>query len=270
MSADVDLSAADTLVFENVEAVLEDDDLDGAVHATRKGLKRLRSHLRLRRAAISPGIYADTTAELRAIGRILAPARDAFVLGSTLQSLESSEGWGPAADIIATHHEEAMATLREGPLQDVRHRIDRARAVWPEATEFDAESVADAVAATYHRGRAERALAATSGRAGEFHEWRKRVKSLRYQLEAVHAEEDAIVDLTELGEWLGSEHDHTVFIEFCDERLDLLPDRRDRYVLIDRAERRRDQLRTMALGSAVYSHDAETFAASVLQDSGTR
>lgn len=269
MTAVVDLGAADDRVFDGLRGAF-DTDIDAGVHTTRKGLKRLRSHLRLRKTKLAPEVFADENAELRSIGRVLAPARDAYVLGQTLAGLEATRGWEPAAERIAAHHCETMAALRDGPLQDVRERIERARKRWPKTTGLDPGTVADAIADSYGRGAEVRALAATSGRAGAFHDWRKRVKTLRYQLEAVGAREEIVEELTDLGEWLGEEHDHTVFIDFCDERLDLLPDRRDRYVLIDRAEVRRDHLRTRALESTIYDDDPDQFVVTALAGSRTR
>jgi CHAD domain-containing protein len=103
-----------------------------------------------------------------------------------------------------------------------------------------------------------------TSQAGAFHQWRKRVKYLRYQLEAIGIAEDVVAAWVELGETLGLEHDHTVFIDFCDDHIDLCPDRRDRYVLIDRAEKRRDELRASALGTDVYIRDPEAFAAAAV------
>jgi CHAD domain-containing protein len=256
------------LFDELATGIADPSNLDAAVHGTRKGIKRLRAHLRLRKAATKPGRYAKADHELRVVGRLLAPARDAFVLGLTLKTLESSEGWEPAREIIASHHEQAIASLLDGPLDEVRHRLDAARKRWPGPEVVDADTITTGLRATYRRGRAERAIAAASGSSREFHDWRKRAKYLRYQLEAIDGDRDLIAELTELGEWLGHEHDHTVFIAFCDERLELLPDRRDRYALIDRAERRRDELRAAALASPTFEDDPDVFVASVKNRSG--
>lgn len=255
--------------FDELAGCLADPvDVDAAVHETRKGVKRLRAHLRLRRTATKPGRYAKADTELKAVGRLLAPARDAFVLGQTLQGLESSEGWEPASEIIAAHHERAIDALLAAPLDEARHGIDTARKRWPGPGDVDTDTIAAGLTTTYRRGRAERAIAAASGTPKEFHDWRKRAKYLRYQLEAIDGDPDLIAELTELGEWLGQEHDHTVFIAFCDERLELLPDRRDRYVLIDRAEHKRQALRAAALASPVFDDDPDAFVGSVLSRSG--
>lgn len=242
----------------------EPTDIDAVVHDTRKGMKRLRAHLRLTKDVIEPGVYRSEDAELRAIGRLLAPARDAFVMGQTLESLESSGGWGPAADIIARYHQNAVNELMAGPIKEIRHRLAEARDRWPVQRAVEAEVVRAGLSRTYERGRAERDVAASTEQAKDFHNWRKRVKYLRYQLEALDAAEATVAGLTELGERLGLEHDHTVFIGFCDDHIDLLPDRRDRYVLIDRAETRRDELRARAVATDAYAADSAVFIKRVI------
>jgi CHAD domain-containing protein len=237
-------------------------DVDLAVHATRKGIKRLRAHLRLARDAIAEDTYRTEDADLRDIGRLLAPARDAYVVGLTLESLESATGWEAADDYIEAHHRAAIDELLSGPLDQARTRLESVRERWlTHPTQLEASAVTDAVERSYRRGRVERETAMASGQAKAFHQWRKRVKYLRYQLEAIGVAEDRVAAWVALGEALGSEHDHTVFIDFCDDNIDLCPDRRDRYVLIDRAERRREELRASALGSDVYAGEPEAFVA---------
>ena len=245
-------------------AGLEDPtDIDVTVHETRKGMKRLRAHLRLIADAIDPAVYRSEDAELRAIGRLLAPARDSFVLGQTLESLETSEGWEPAAEIIARNHRAAVDELMRGPIKEVRHRLAEARERWPAHAGDEVAVVRAGMSRTYERGRSERDVAASTGQAKDFHNWRKRVKYLRYQLEAVDADEALVAALTGLGELLGLEHDHTVFIDFCDDQIDLLPDRRDRYVLIDRAETRRDELRAAAIATDAFTDETDAFIEAV-------
>ena len=264
MSRD-DLGSRELARLDAMLAGLNDPaDIDAVVHDTRKGVKRLRAHLRLTRDAIEPDVYRGEDAELRAISRLLAPARDAFVLGQTLQSLETSEGWEPAAAIVATYHREAIEALGAGPMKEARRRLGEVRDRWPAQRAVDTETVAAGLSRTYERGRVERGVAASTDQAQDFHNWRKRVKYLRYQLEALEAEEAVVTEFTELGEQLGLEHDHTVFIGFCDDHIDLLPDRRDRYVLIDRAEVRRDELRSAAVATNAYDAETEQFVERVI------
>jgi CHAD domain-containing protein len=243
------------------------DDIDLVVHSTRKGIKRLRAHLRLARDAIEESSYRAEDADLREIGRLLAPARDAYVIGLTLESLESTAGWEAASEYIEAHHGSAIDELVAGPLQEARTRLGRVRGRWlTYPVHLDASAVADAVGRTYRKGRFEQETAQATSQARAFHRWRKRVKYLRYQLEAIGVAEDRVAAWFELGEALGLEHDHTVFIDFCDDNIDMLPDRRDRYVLIDRAESRRDELRTLALDTDVFAETPGGFVASVLDE----
>src|SRR5262245_12990590 len=94
---------------EELDAALE--KLDGArrdsdelVHELRKHFKKVRSVLRLVRAEIGEEIFARDNGELRALGRRLAPARDASMRASALQNLRKrytddfpSSGLGPIA-----------------------------------------------------------------------------------------------------------------------------------------------------------------------------
>lgn len=243
----------------------EPEDIDLVVHSTRKGIKRLRAHLRLARDAVEENIYRVEDADLGEIGRLLAPARDAYVIGQTLESLESTAGWVAASDYIEAHHRSVIDELLTGPLHEARTRLGRVRQRWlTHPVHLDASAVTDAVVRTYHRGRLEQERAITTGQARAFHQWRKRVKYLRYQLEAIGVAEASVASWVELGETLGFEHDHTVFIDFCDDNIDMLPDRRDRYVLIDRAERRRDELRASALATAAYTEEPSEFVAAML------
>ncbi|GMQ85119.1 MAG: CHAD domain-containing protein [Acidimicrobiia bacterium] len=252
---------------ESLVALGAPHDIDLVVHSTRKGIKRLRAHLRLARAAIEETAYRAEDTDLSEIGRLLAPARDAHVIGQTLGALESTEGWKAASDYIQAHHRSAIDELLAGPLREARTRLGRVRRRWStHPMHLDAGTVTAAVVSTYRRGRFEQKRAMDTARARAFHQWRKRVKYLRYQLEAIGAAEASVAALLELGDTLGFEHDHTVFIDFCDEHITMCPDRRDRYVLIDRAERRRDQLRASALSTGVYAQDPGVFVATVLNE----
>ena len=261
-----DLRAAEIDRLDHLLADLRNpSDIDAAVHETRKGVKRLRAHLRLTRSAIDPAVYRGEDDDLRSIGLILAPARDAFVLGLTLEGLESSEGWGPAGDFIRANHRVAVDELLAGPVAEVLRRLAAVRQRWPRVGDVEAAVITDGLARSYRRGRIGLDAAAAGEHARDFHRWRKWVKYLRYQLEAIGGDPAVVTSLTELGERLGLEHDHTVFIEFCDDEINLLPDRRARYVLIDRAETRRAGLRAASLATTAFLEDPEIFVSMVLR-----
>ena len=261
-----DLRAAEIERLDRLLASLRSpDDIDAVIHETRKGVKRLRAHLRLTRGAIDRTVYHGEDDDLRSIGLILAPARDAFVLGLTLEGLESSEGWGPAGDFISANHRTAIDELMAGPVDEVVRRLAAVRERWPRVGDVEAAVITDGLAHSYGRSRIGQDIAAAEEHARDFHRWRKWVKYLRYQLEAVAADPAVVSSLTELGESLGLEHDHTVFIEFCDDQINLLPDRRDRYVLIDRAETRRAELRAASLATTAFAEEPEVFVSGMFE-----
>lgn len=257
-------------VFEELIAALEStNDLDLAVHTVRKGVKRLRAHLRLWKSAVDPEVYRAEDENLARIGRSLAPARDAAVLGQTLNSLESSAGWDVAARFIEAHHESALEELRLGPLDETRVWLGTVRARWLDLPErHRPAAVRQGVIRSHRKGAAAYGAAAATGQADAFHRWRKQVKYLRYQLEAIGGDAAMTTALTDLGVMLGFEHDQTVFIDFIDDNIDMLPDRRDRYVLIDRAEARRNELRSDALATDVYAASPDDFVAAVVDTQG--
>ncbi len=64
------------------------EDAGDTIHATRKGLKRIRALLRLARAGLSQDVYAQENARYRDAGRLLSAARDRHVLRETVTKLE--------------------------------------------------------------------------------------------------------------------------------------------------------------------------------------
>lgn len=251
ITASLDLGAAGSEHLGAIVADLADPaDVDAAVHDTRKGIKRLRALLRF-----DTGGHRSIDTELSRIGRSLAPARDAAVLGHTLGALEPGVGWEGADAYMEKHH---LGILDDLSLGSTMTALTTVRARWP-ARVIDSDVIAAAVERMYRKGRKRLRRASEHQHAEDFHAWRKRVKYLRYQLEAVGADDDVVEPFDALGDTLGLEHDHTVFIDFCDDHIDLCRDRRDRYVLIDRAEVRREELRDRALSTTAYAEEPEVW-----------
>ncbi len=251
----LDLGEVGVARIDSIVTELDDPaDVDEAVHETRKGIKRLRALLRLDTAD-----HGWVDAELSRIGRSLAPARDAAVLGHTLDALEPGGGWEGAEAYMEKHH---LATLGDLSLRATSNAFAAVRTRWS-APVIDSDAIAAAVERMYRKGRKRMHRAGEHRHADDFHAWRKQVKYLRYQLEAVEADMEVVDPLETLGDTLGLEHDHTVFIDFCDDHIDLCQDRRDRYVLIDRAEARREELRDQALATMAYTEEPEAWVARI-------
>ncbi|HSL57193.1 MAG TPA: CHAD domain-containing protein [Acidimicrobiales bacterium] len=197
-----------------------DDVLDGVVHDVRKRGKKVRALLRLVRDELDD-VYPIENAAVRDAARRLAPARDAAVHVETLALVLSDAtavrrpAFVDLADALRERQGERRTELATGDalaevaamLGAVDARVDD----WPVATEgWDA--VAPGLRRVYERGRDARAAAIDEGTPEAFHDWRKRAKYLRYQLEIVRRAWPAVlpvvVDAThDLTDDLGEAHD---------------------------------------------------------------
>lgn len=176
-----------------------------AVHETRKALKRLRALVRVLEGAVDGADFGIERRTLRDAGRRLAGARDAEVLVDTLEQLlehsprklAARRGVAALRAGLADERDRAQARL----LGDVTMRMQvlgelhvlRARVHgWPLADDASAAQLDAGVRSIYSQGRRRyRRAAKDNGRDASghhLHEWRKRVKDLRYAAEMLERE----------------------------------------------------------------------------------
>ncbi|MEA2199961.1 MAG: hypothetical protein QOI89_557 [Solirubrobacteraceae bacterium] len=266
-----------------------------AVHETRKALKRLRALVRMLRRQLGEPAFARESAALRDAGRRLARTRDTEVMVATLDALLKRHPRRLGRRRGLARLRKALVAEREGAaaraLGDSAMRaevLDELRAIrrrvsgWSLGGPGDFDGLEQGLARIYRQGRKRyrRAASAKGNRGRALHEWRKRVKDLRYAAEmldlrvpserhgSVHGSrrhgrgrrqgEARLVRrlarrADRLGEMLGEEHD-----------LALLADRiraqgargggharlsgRNRKVLLRLIARRRRKLRAQTLG----------------------
>ena len=118
----------------------------------------------------------------------------------------------------------------------------------------------------YRRGRRAYRRSLRRPDVATLHEWRKRVKYLRYQMEAltplweevVGAQADA---LNELGDLLGEDHDLAVLHETIRANTDACPDPDARWLLGLLIDRLRSELqaRALVLGEKLYTEKPDAF-----------
>ena len=219
-------------------------DLDSAVHTTRKGTKRLRSFLRLARQSIGTDVYRAENAALRDTARLIAPARDALVLIETAGEMSASE---PVLAQLGRLHLEEMALLESGVRAEATGSLTSIASRWS-ALDWRGPEVASIRAGltrTYRRGLADFAAVQSQPSASAFHSWRRRVKYVRYQLEALGAPSKLTEQWLALGDDLGWEHDHTVLIGVCSE----YPGDDGFRSVAEHSNARREMLRSAALGA---------------------
>ena len=263
--------------FFDGEAVFGD-----AVHQSRKAIKRVRALLRLVRGELTDRIFDFENASLRNTARLLSEIR-------------ASQGVLDAASSIREIYGELLA---DGTFEEMLQRLTRRRdlielqaledpnlvgrvvrnlergynrfSAWPtdpEAMKVYGIGIADRYASidpglgrTYSTGRVNMAQAYRSTSADDFHDWRKRVKDLRHQMEFLAPLWPEVVvgtamTLDRLGSILGDEHDLAELIDLLEVRTDLCPNPRERSLFKALTNQRRSELRVAAeiLGRRIYA-----------------
>ena len=281
------------------------------VHEARKALKRLRALLRLVRDELGERAYARESELVRRTGKRLALARDAEVLLGTLddlikrhpKKLGGRRGVQRLRARLQTERDDAAelalvdGATRAGLLDDLRALRVRV-AGWRLTDQGGIEAVEPALASLYGGGRRrmQRAERARRARGRKLHEWRKRVKDLRYAAEMLQrsdvdgkrsrkragakaakrnrkrsrAEAGFIGEVArqadDLGELLGEEHDLAVLAERVRTeakatRASGAPGPGTRRALLKSIARRRRRLRKRALrdGRRLFERKPKSF-----------
>jgi len=250
--------------------------VDEAVHQARKRLKKTRAVVRLVRDRLGKKAYQQENARFRNLGRKLAYLRDAKVQIKTLDNLinQYSGTVDPETftdlrrELRVDYCREYQRILDEGvivsvenKLKDTKNKIDD----W----KIDSNgwlSLDRSLKRVYKRGYQGLHTAISEPTAENLHDWRKRIKYLRYQLcilrpvwaEMIKAWVDSTHDLSDL---LGEEHDLAVLQECVWSQ----PERFDRddvlETLTSLCDRRRQELQSAAilLGKRLYVEKPKHF-----------
>ena len=220
----------------------QDGDVRHAVHEARKAIKRLRTIVRVLEGSLGSRAAEREHDALRGAAALLAGARDAEVLLETLDGLVRRRPARLAGRPGVLSLRLQLAAEREiaerellAPARRLRVseelRLFRGRAAAWELADDDGIGVAEAgLRRIYRQGRRRyrRAGGKRGGRMRTMHQWRKRVKDLRYAAEALRRPGEESGDarrgaqyLTRLakradslGELLGEEHDLAVLGEW--------------------------------------------------------
>jgi CHAD domain-containing protein len=196
------------------------------IHDARKHLKKARAVLKLLRFGLGEEVYRRENDWLRDSGRALAEVRDAHVLVATFAALRRGVNRGIRAKVARAVRAALLAHRREVE-QRILERgraIERAvkalRAIRPRAENWTIHGdgwdvLAAGFAKTYGDGCKAFDAAYQDPTDERFHEWRKRVKDLRHELELIEPSWPALVEATateahRLGDVLGDEHDLAV------------------------------------------------------------
>lgn len=282
-------------------------DLTGAVHGARKEFKRLRALLRLTRPALGGKRFAQENTGLRDAGRALSAVRDSQVLGAAFDRLIGEEptaaGSGSVtAETVAkvraglarhaktTAKAAALAERVSPVLAELRATRRRAKR-WPlgddggsggsgddhgdgsqenhDGGDGDWCLVGEGLQASYRQGRAALAHVEKAGGAldAPWHELRKRVKDLGYQLRLLrplwpHEVKTWVAECDAAADRLGDEHDLLVLRELIlkSARWATASERSALVTLVD-ARRRRLQGEARELARRLYLEKPARFGA---------
>jgi CHAD domain-containing protein len=254
-----------------------------AIHETRKAIKRMRALVRLLRDELGEEAYSRENASLRTTAGRLSGARDAEVMVLTLDSLLSHYPRAAKRRQVARLRRRLNARHRRARAQTLEDAGTRARAIadlgafrlrvagWPLAQRERMRIAEPGLRRIYAQGRARGhgARRAKGDRDVQLHDWRKRVKDLRYTAEALRREggggkrlRDVAKRADVLGETLGDDHDLALLAQLIREnRAGVKLPRRTRKLLLELIEKRRRTLqrRAMRLGKRLYRHPPKRF-----------
>lgn len=197
-----------------------------SVHGVRKEVKKLRALFQLVRGEIGRGTYRKAAKGLRRVAGLLAATRDARVRFKAFEQL------------AGRHAARRFPFLQKALLKDCRREArrfcaDDSVALAKRVLRKTGKRVADlkfvapswsaiepGLKQSYRRGRQAIRLAEREPTPEHFHEWRKQVKILGYQLRMIcprwPASTATMADkLEQLGKWLGDEHDLLLLKQFA-------------------------------------------------------
>ncbi|MDK2973524.1 MAG: hypothetical protein PWP23_3279 [Candidatus Sumerlaeota bacterium] len=250
-----------------------DADLEEAVHRTRATCKELRAALRLVRPAIGPHAYRAANGFYRDAARQLSDLRDAHVqlaiLDTVEADLEEAARFPRIRAILeerVRNEEEAVAD-KSAVISELVEAFDGARAnasVLAVPNKFS--SIRAGLARTYARGRAGLRACVKDPSLENAHEWRKRVKYLRYQLGILRPLWPAMMkclqgELKLLSEWLGDARDMALLERLATEDSEYTAAGAEAERLVAELARRRTVLlkQSLPLGRRLYAEPADDF-----------
>lgn len=252
-----------------------ESDIDRAVHQARRRLKETRAVVRLVRDRLGKKVYKRENARFRDIGHGLACLRDSKVKIITLDTLPNhfTNTVEPEAftnirrELQDEYRQEYQRIIEQDLVTLVKHQLKDARgaiANWKIGSN-DWSAIDESLERVYRRGYKGLDKAISDPTAENLHDWRKRVKYLRYHLCILSPiwtkMMEAWVDRThELSNYLGDEHDLAVLKDFILDRSEKF-EREKISAIINLIDRRRAELQSTAiiLGKRIYTERPKKF-----------
>jgi CHAD domain-containing protein len=196
---------------------------DEAIHEARKSIKKVRAIVELVEAGdgrLSSGVGK----RLRRVSRTLSRLRDADAMSEILTKLRkknplliSEHSFARMRRQLASHKKAAKdAAARDGAWEKVDRELRKARraAKGLSVAHRGFRALAPGIDLTHRRGRKAMTRARTRQRAEDFHEWRKQIKALWYELRLLEvcgkSVRRDVRALHSAETWLGDDHNIVV------------------------------------------------------------
>ena len=251
--------------------------LHEAIHDIRKRLKKLRALARLFRDEMGEDEYNKINIFYRDLGRELAPIRDLTAHLETIEIIRTRYGnhlyvsffnslnkkISQERDVLKNELEEKNFFSEYLPEQ-LEH-AKKKLAIWP-VEKDDIKIILPSINRVYDRGRTAMKDAKKEPSKEIFHEWRKRVKYLWYQLRLL---EDLWPDLIgtwqdethELADYLGNDHDLMILNDKLQSDSFQLKDKKQEELAHAIVKEYSDHLRQAALnkGELIYAERPDQF-----------
>lgn len=197
-----------------------------AIHEARKSLKKVRAIVGVIEADGGHGLNGSPK-RLRTVNRTLSDLRDADAMLSALETLRKTNprllrkrAYARVRRHLASRRRTLMKTAsRNGTWRSVAQNLQKVRRdakQWrPAHRRFRA--LESAVRLAHRLGRKAMSRARKRQQAADFHEWRKQMKALWYELRLVEGAGGRVKKdinlLHRTGTWLGEEHNAVVLCE---------------------------------------------------------
>lgn len=235
----------------------------GAIHEARKRLKKARAIVDVIKSDHGRGL-SDARKRLRSVNRVLSRVRDVDAMAEVL-----SELLGGAPHVFSEHtrvrlrrqlssHRDTVAKAAarneawSDRVEELR-RVEKAAKRWsPAHQQFGA--LAAGLRAAHKRGRKTLAVAVDKRGAADFHEWRKAIKALWYQLRLIEdagpivAQHVKALDAAQTA--LGDDHNITVLCAYLSGTHSAAYDSNELKRFFKSAEQRQRELRRRATAAA--------------------
>jgi CHAD domain-containing protein len=255
-------------------SLLAAGDPEAGVLEARKSLKKVRAILRLSRESLGKRRFREESHRYRDLSRRLSEQRQGAVRVATLNRLAAElDGQAPQR-VIQASRRRLVPLRRRHDDATIRSEVAAALAaarpgIGERIGEAGFEAVRPGLLRAYKRGRKGWRRAAERPSPAAFHEWRKRVKDLWYQVRLFAPAYPSVLDplateIHRLSDALGDGHD----LDLLEAALEL-ESGADPYFdpapLLGPVREARDRMRAEALdmGTRLYAEDADAFVSRI-------